>query len=219
MEFYLVLTCTHHIHVHVYYRRMLMHGLVGVAFSRSFLTFGFAIFVFHASGCRSFMGCDMGLGVFVAEARRNRIAIHQVVGLGPLYCAGVSVHFFGTARSSYPSPTSRTGTGRIIWPRLQSAGRGRWGLRTGWCCVPAMVGQGWSRSDDCPNRVTHIFLLPPLFLGIFPARSSQGANDGYRCIFLHCFKVGDRFPHTTRQAPTRHQYTPPAPPCKMMAFF
>jgi len=28
-------------------------------------------------GCRDFMGCDMGLGVFVAEADENRFAIHQ----------------------------------------------------------------------------------------------------------------------------------------------
>jgi allantoicase/malate synthase len=28
-------------------------------------------------GCRDFMGCDMGLGVFVAEAEENRFAIHQ----------------------------------------------------------------------------------------------------------------------------------------------
>jgi allantoicase/malate synthase/CubicO group peptidase (beta-lactamase class C family) len=28
-------------------------------------------------GCRDFMGCDMGLGVFVAEAGDNRLAVHQ----------------------------------------------------------------------------------------------------------------------------------------------
>jgi allantoicase len=28
-------------------------------------------------GCREFMGCDMGMGVFVAEAGDNRLAVHQ----------------------------------------------------------------------------------------------------------------------------------------------
>jgi allantoicase/CubicO group peptidase (beta-lactamase class C family) len=28
-------------------------------------------------GCREFMGCDMGLGIFVAEMGHNRVAIHQ----------------------------------------------------------------------------------------------------------------------------------------------
>ncbi|MEK6628063.1 MAG: serine hydrolase [Bdellovibrionota bacterium] len=28
-------------------------------------------------GCREFMGCDMGLGVFIAEAGNNKLAIHQ----------------------------------------------------------------------------------------------------------------------------------------------
>ncbi|MBI4820807.1 MAG: serine hydrolase [Deltaproteobacteria bacterium] len=38
-----------------------------------------AVQMLHGSdkGCRAFMGCDMGLGVFVAEAGRNRFAIHQ----------------------------------------------------------------------------------------------------------------------------------------------
>lgn len=29
------------------------------------------------NGCREFMGCDMGLGIFIAEAGDNRLAIHQ----------------------------------------------------------------------------------------------------------------------------------------------
>ncbi len=35
--------------------------------------------MFHGTdkGCRDFMGCDMGLGVFVAEAGDNKLAIHQ----------------------------------------------------------------------------------------------------------------------------------------------
>lgn len=38
-----------------------------------------AVEMLHGSdrGCREFMGCDMGLGVFVAEAGENRLAIHQ----------------------------------------------------------------------------------------------------------------------------------------------
>lgn len=38
-----------------------------------------ACLMLHGSdkGCREFMGCDMGLGVFVAEAGPNKLAIHQ----------------------------------------------------------------------------------------------------------------------------------------------
>ncbi|MBI2376262.1 MAG: serine hydrolase [Deltaproteobacteria bacterium] len=38
-----------------------------------------AVQMLHGSdkGCRAFMGCEMGLGVFVAEAGGNRFAIHQ----------------------------------------------------------------------------------------------------------------------------------------------
>lgn len=43
-------------------------------------------------GCQAFMGCDMGLGIFVADAGPNRIAIHQGAneGFRALYCQCVA---------------------------------------------------------------------------------------------------------------------------------
>jgi allantoicase len=71
-----------------------------------------AVTMLHGSdkGCKKFMGCKMGVGVFVMEARRNRFALHQGANDGYrgmfLYCfsgpdkgAGIAIFANGDNRA------------------------------------------------------------------------------------------------------------------------
>lgn len=73
-----------------------------------------AIHMLHGTdkGCQEFMGCKMGMGVFVAEAGENRFAIHQGANDGfrglYLYCfkgpdegKGMSLHASGDNRAMF----------------------------------------------------------------------------------------------------------------------